>query len=246
MHALEKNLSAIRVCTIFFLLCASTSQAQQQKPDYDSGGWNSYGGDPGGSRYSSASQITRENVAQLKVAWTFHTGASQTQTNLIRKAAFESTPILFENKLFLTSPYDKVFALDPATGEKIWEFDPLVDLTRNYSEVTSRGVSSWRDARAKPGQPCAQRIFLGTLDARLIALDAQTGKPCADFASAGTFDLSADASTTPEWRGGYQVTSVPAIANDLVITGSSIADKWKVDVGLGIVRSLDAHTGKLR
>jgi quinoprotein glucose dehydrogenase len=246
MHALEKNASAIRVCTIFFLLCASTSQAQQQKPDYDSGGWNSYGGDPGGSRYSSASQITRENVAQLKVAWTFHTGASQTQTNLIRKAAFESTPILFENKLFLTSPYDKVFALEPATGEKIWEFDPHVDLTRNYSEVTSRGVSSWRDAKAKPGTPCALRIFLGTLDARLIALDAETGKPCADFATAGTFDLSADASTTPEWRGGYQVTSAPAIANDLVITGSSIADNWKVDVGRGMVRAFDARTGKLR
>jgi quinoprotein glucose dehydrogenase len=246
MRALEKNVSAIRVWTIFFLLCASTSQAQQQKPDYDSGNWNSYGGDPGGSRYSSASQITRENVAQLKVAWTFHTGASQIQTNLIRKAAFESTPILFENKLFLTSPYDKVFALDPATGEKIWEFDPHVDLTRNYSEVTSRGVSSWRDAKAKPGTPCALRIFLGTLDARLIALDAETGKPCVDFATAGTFDLSADASTTPEWRGGYQVTSAPAIANDLVITGSSIADNWKVDVGRGMVRAFDARTGKLR
>src|SRR5260370_10386202 len=225
MHALEKNLSAIRVCTIFFLLCASTSQAQQQKPDYDSGGWNSYGGDPGGSRYSSASQITRENVAQLKVAWTFHTGASQTQTNLIRKAAFESTPILFENKLFLTSPYDQVFALDPATGEKIWEFDPHVDLTRNYS---SRGVSSWRDAKAKPGTPCALRIFLGTLDARLIALDAETGKPCADFATAGTFNLSADASTTPECRGGYQVTSAPPIPSALVITGSSLTHNWKV------------------
>jgi len=246
MRALEKNVSAIRVWTIFFLLCASTSQAQQQKPDYDSGDWNSYGGDPGGSRYSSAWQITRENVAQLKVAWTFHTGASQIQTNLIRKAAFESTPILFENKLFLTSPYDKVFALDPATGERIWEFDPHVDLTRNYSEVTSRGVSSWRDAKAKPGTPCALRIFLGTLDARLIALDAETGKPCADFATAGTFDLSADASTTPEWRGGYQVTSAPAIANDLVITGSSIADNWKVDVGRGMVRAFDARTGKLR
>ena len=126
------------------------------------------------------------------------------------------------------------------------DFDPHVDLTRNYSEVASRGVSAWRDAKAKPGQPCALRIFLGTLDARLIALDAETGKPCTDFAAAGTFDLSADASTTPEWRGGYQVTSAPAIANDLVITGSSIADNWKVDVGRGIVRALGARTGKLR
>jgi quinoprotein glucose dehydrogenase len=248
MRVPEKSISTIRVFTIFLLLAvsASASLAQQQKQSALGEGWIAYGGDPGGSRYSSASQISRENVAQLKVAWTFHTGASQLQTNLIRKAAFESTPILFDNKLFLTSPYDKVFALDPATGEKIWEFDPHVDLTRNYSEVTSRGVSAWRDAKAKPGEPCALRIFLGTLDARLIALDAETGKPCTDFAAAGTFDLSADASTTPEWRGGYQVTSAPAIANDLVITGSSIADNWKIDVGRGIVRAFDARTGKLR
>src|SRR6266446_2229147 len=248
MRVPEKSIRTIRVFTIFLLLAvsASASLAQQQKQAALGEGWIAYGSDPGGSRYSSASQISRENVAQLKVAWTFHTGASQLQTNLIRKAAFESTPILFDNKLFLTSPYDKVFALDPATGERIFEFDPHVDLTRNYSEVTSRGVSAWRDAKAKPGEPCALRIFLGTLDARLIALDAETGKPCADFATAGTFDLSADASTTPEWRGGYQVTSAPAIANDLVITGSSIADNWKVDVGRGIVRAFDARTGKLR
>jgi quinoprotein glucose dehydrogenase len=266
MHLSQKNIHATRAFALFFLLFfRSVLSAAQQPPGViedrpvaastppkaqtsvrTNDGWNSYGGDPGGSRYSSASRITRENVAQLKVAWTFHTGASQLQTDLIHKAAFESTPILFDNKLFLTSPYDKVFALDPATGEKIWEFDPHANLTRNYSEVTSRGVSAWRDAKAKPGEPCALRIFLGTLDARLIALDAETGKPCGDFATAGTYDLSADASTTPEWRGGYQVTSAPAIANDLVITGSSIADNWKVDVGRGIVRAFDARTGKLR
>jgi quinoprotein glucose dehydrogenase len=260
MHPSQKGLHATRVFAVFLLLlfCWSLSLAQESPgiedrpvaaampPRQPSEGWNSYGGDPGGSRYSSAPQISRENVAQLKVAWTFHTEASQLDTKLVRKAAFESTPILFDNKLFLTSPYDKVFALDPATGEKIWEFDPHVDLSRNYSEVTSRGVSAWRDSKAKPGQPCAVRIFFGTLDARLIALDAQTGKPCSDFADRGTFDLSADASTTPEWRGGYQVTSAPAIANDLVITGSSIADNWKVDVGRGIVRAFDARTGILR
>jgi quinoprotein glucose dehydrogenase len=261
MYLSEKTIHATRVFAVFFplLFCCSLSVAQQPPgaieerpvptatpPAQPADAWTAYGRDPGGSRYSSATQISRENVAQLKVAWTFHTGASQLATNLIRKAAFESTPILFDNKLFLTSPYDKVFALDPATGEKIWEFDPHVDLTRNYSEVTSRGVSAWRDSKAQPGAPCPLRIFFGTLDARLIALDAQTGKPCSDFAEHGTFDLSADASTTPEWRGGYQVTSAPAIANDLVITGSSIADNWKVDVGRGIVRAFDARTGKLR
>ncbi len=256
---LDRRLAAhaIRAFRIFCILlfCTSLCIAQQQKqpanapadaPGAIGEGWSFYGGDPGGSRYSSASQISRENVAQLKVAWTFHTGALQQQTNLIRKAAFEATPILVDDKLFLTTPYDQVLALNPTTGEKLWDFDPHVDLTKDYSEVTSRGVSAWRDSEAKAGEPCALRIFFGTLDARLIALDAETGKLCSSFGTAGIIDLSADASTTPEWRGGYQVTSAPAIAQNLVITGSSIADNWKVDVGRGIVRAFDARTGKLR
>src|SRR6267378_1909026 len=110
MYATDRNSTAIRIGTIFFLLlsCALCSPAQPQEPAVTDKGWSFYGGDPGGSRYSSASQISRENVAQLKVAWTFHTGALQQQTNLIRKAAFEATPILVDDKLFLTTPYDQV------------------------------------------------------------------------------------------------------------------------------------------
>ena len=90
MHATGKNIDAFRFFSAFFLLlfCSCLSRAQRQAATTGDG-WNSYGGDPGGSRYSSALQITRENVAQLKVAWTFHTGASQLETKLIRKAAFE-------------------------------------------------------------------------------------------------------------------------------------------------------------
>jgi quinoprotein glucose dehydrogenase len=87
---------------------------------------------------------------------------------------------------------------------------------------------------------------MGTLDGRLIALDGETGKPCRDFGLSGEVDLTHDAATATEWTGGYQVTSAPAIYKDLVITGSSIADNWKVDTGRGIVRAFDARTGKLR
>ena len=208
-------------------------------------GWPTYGNDPGGMRYSTAKQINRENVQKLTLAWSYRTGALDEKTNLIEKAAFEATPILVEGKLFLSTPYDHVIALDPKKGTKIWEFNPKVNLGKSYSEVTSRGVSSWRDPKSKPGQSCELRIFVGTIDARLIALDGETGKPCLDFGTSGEVDLQKDAATQLEWRGGYQVTSPAAIANDVLIVGSSIADNWKVDTGRGIVRGFDARTGKL-
>jgi len=215
----------------------------QSPPDV---GWPNYGNDAGGTRYSAAQQIDRTNVARLQVAWTYRTGAMEPKTELISKAAFEATPILVENKLFLSTPYNRVIALNAQDGHKIWEYDPQVDLSKNYSEVSSRGVSAWHDAGAKPGQPCHLRIFEGTLDGRLLALDGDTGKPCLDFGAKGEVNLAPDAATATEWTGGYQVTSAPAIAGGLVITGSSIADNWKVDTGRGIVRAFDAHTGQVR
>lgn len=209
-------------------------------------GWPTYGSDPGGSRYSEATQIDRTNVSRLKVAWTYRTGANGTQTKLSTKAAFEATPILSDGKLFLSTPYNHVIALDPATGAKMWEYNPSVNLERNYSEVTSRGVSAWHDDSAKGEPACSLRIFLGTLDARLIALDGKTGKPCEDFGANGVVDLNKDAATQTEWTGGYQVTSPPAIYRDLVIVGSSIADNWRVNTGRGIVRAFDARSGRLR
>ena len=202
-------------------------------------GWPNYGHELGGTRYSAANQINRNNVASLRVGWTYRTHAMEQEATAGRKAAFETTPILVDKTLFLSTPYNAVIAIDPQSGEKKWEFDPHVDLTKNYSEVTSRGVSAWHD-RGK------LRIFEGTLDGRLIALDGATGKPCADFGANGEVELKTNAATATEWTGGYQVTSAPAVVNNLIIVGSSIADNWKVDTGRGIVRAFDARTGKLR
>jgi quinoprotein glucose dehydrogenase len=213
----------------------------QSAPD---AGWPNYGNDAGGARYSTASQINRENVAQLKLGWTYRTGAMDVDTELNHKAAFEATPIFVDGKLFLSTPYDHVIALNPVSGEKMWEFDPKLDLTHGYSEVTSRGVSAWRDPAAKPGAPCALRIFIGTLDARLIALDGAMGTPCADFGAQGQVDLTHDVSLRDV--GDYQVTSATSMAGDLVIVGSSIGDNRAVDVERGIVRAFDVRTGRMR
>lgn len=220
----------------------------QSAPDTN---WPNYGNDPGGMRYSSATQIDRTNVAKLHLAWTYRTGALDQKTNLVHKAAFEATPILVGHRLFLSTPYNHVLALDPQTGAKLWEYDAQVDLSMNRSEVTSRGVSAWQESaakelKAKKGQPCRLRIFLGTLDGRLLALDGDTGKPCGDFGSGGVVDLTQGVDLAKEWSGGYEVTSAPAISGDLVIVGSSIADNWKVDTERGTVRAYDVRSGKLR
>lgn len=207
-------------------------------------GWPNYGNDPGGSRFSALRQIDRNNVTQLRVAWTYRTGALPHDEELDHKAAFEATPILVDGELFLSTPYDHVIALSPETGAMLWEFEPHLELPYGSSEVTSRGVSAWHNPSAKAGQPCALRVFIGTLDARLIALDGATGKPCKDFGTDGEVDLASGVKLRDP--GDYQVTSAPAIVKDLVITGSSIGDNRAVTIERGIVRAYDTRSGQLR
>ena len=224
-----------------FLLLFPAIVMSQSAPD---AAWPTYGNDAGGTRYSPAKQIDRGNVAQLQVAWTYRTGALPYDEELDKKAAFEATPILIDGKLFLSTPYDHVMALEATSGVKIWEFDPKLEHPYGFSEVTSRGVSAWREPSANDGKACRLRIFVGTLDARLIALDGNTGKPCADFGTNGEVDLTTEVKMRDP--GDYQVTSAPAIYKDLVITGSSEGDNRAVTLERGIVRAFDVRTGKLR
>jgi quinoprotein glucose dehydrogenase len=213
--------------------------------------WPAYGGDAGGTRYSALTQVTPANVKGLQVAWTYRTGELGENAESGKSLTFEATPIHFDGRLYLSTSFGKVIALDPATGREIWTYDAKISRKMEYSEVTSRGVSSWRDPRASAdaanavNTPCASRIFLGTIDARLIALDAKTGQPCAGFGENGIVNLKTGVHA-PSTYGDYQVTSPPAILNDHVIVGSSIGDNWNVDTGSGIVRSFDARTGALR
>ena len=199
--------------------------------------WPAYANDTGGSHFSTAAQINRENVTGLQVVWTYHTGALQPETDLNKKAAFEATPVMADGTLYLSTPFDKVIALDPASGREKWSYDPEIDRSHDYSEVTSRGVALWRSA----GEI---RVFVGTINARLIAIDGRTGKLCTDFGNGGHIDLHGDADAW--WPPDYQVTSPPTIIGDLVVVGSSIGDNTTVDVGRGVVRAFDVRTGKLR
>jgi quinoprotein glucose dehydrogenase len=158
------------------------------------------------------------------------------------KAAFEATPIVVDGVLYLSTPFNRVVALDPETGKERWVFDPRVSRTARFSEVTSRGVSTWPARPAKEGE--RRRIFVATIDARLIALDAATGEPINGFGSGGQVDLTTGVRLVDP--GDYQVTSPPAVIGDLVVVGSSMGDNRGVELERGVVRAYDARSGALR
>ena len=231
----------VAICLIFTI-----SHPAAETAGGTAGNWPFYGGDAGGSRYSPLDQITKSNVAQLKPVWEFHTGDVSDGSDGRPKSEFEATPIVVAGTMFLTTPFNRVVALDPETGKEKWNFDPRIDLRARYSEgLVNRGVTFWSDTNAAETGTCRQRIFLATIDARLFALDASTGHPCDDFGSAGQINLKEGISNIKR-DGEYEETSAPAVIDDLVIVGSSIADNDRVDSPDGAVRAFNARTGKLR
>jgi quinoprotein glucose dehydrogenase len=206
--------------------------------------WPYYGHDAGGMRFSPLTQINRENVASLKVAWTFHTGDISEGGGRRKRSGFESTPLMVDGTLYLTTPFNRVIALDPQTGTQRWAYDPKIELDGDYGDgLVNRGVAAWLDSARASGQPCHRRIFESTQDARLIAIDAATGSPCADFGKSGQVSLR----DVPRYEAGwYHMTSPPAVIQDLVIVGSAIDDNHRVDMARGVVRAYDARTGALR
>jgi len=218
------------------LLTLVTVQAPQTPGD-----WPAYGHDLGGSRYSPLAQITPANVRGLRLAWVYRTGDLMHD-----RSRFEATPLKVDGTLYVSTPLGRVIALDPARGTERWRYDAGVDLHGDYGDFANRGVSAWLDAHSAPGLACRRRIFLATVEARLIALDGATGKPCGNFGTRGTVDLTRDLFNTPEYPGEYEVTSPPAVVGDLVIVGSSVADNHRANAPNGVVRAYDARTGKER
>jgi quinoprotein glucose dehydrogenase len=210
------------------------------------GDWAFYGGDAGGSRFSPLQDIGADNVATLRQVWEYHTGDVSDGSDGRPKSEFETTPIVIGGTLYFSTPFNRVIALDSETGTEKWSFDPKIDLHARYSEgLLNRGVTFWSDASVTADAACRQRIFLASIDAHLFALDAATGKPCDGFAEQGRLDLRAGIANITR-AGEYEETSAPAVFEDLVIVGSSIADNDRVDSPSGVVRAFDARSGKLR
>jgi len=205
------------------------------------GEWHHYGRTLHGQRYSPLDQINAENVDQLEVAWTYRTGDVKRPTD-VTETTYQVTPLKVGDLLYLCTPHNLAIAVDAATGEERWRFDPQIPEEQDRQHQTCRGVSYHADpARAR--QACAARVFLPTADARLIALDAATGEVCPGFGENGTVNLWANMPN--QKKGYYYSTSPPVVAAGLIIVGGSVNDNYAVEAPSGVIRAYDIDTGAL-
>ncbi|WP_068875627.1 MULTISPECIES: membrane-bound PQQ-dependent dehydrogenase, glucose/quinate/shikimate family [unclassified Phenylobacterium] len=222
--------------------------------------WRYYGRDPGGSRYAPVDQINRENVDDLKVAWTYRTGEARH-----RGSQDQNTPVQVGDTLYVCTPTNVVIALDADTGREKWRHDPKV---KPLFWNRCRGVGYWDGTQPKvalsgpPASPapkaaavaakaavppeaplCSRRIISSTINAQLFALDAATGQRCPGFGKDGMVDLTAGVG--PVKPGFYFQTSTPTVIGDRVLIGGWVVDNQELAEPSGVVRAFDVVTGEL-
>ncbi|RMF94898.1 MAG: pyrroloquinoline quinone-dependent dehydrogenase [Gammaproteobacteria bacterium] len=214
--------------------------------------WPAYGGDPGGSRYSALDAVNRNNVQQLKLAWQFRTGAVRRNPQLREFIDFQATPILLPaaagRHLVVCDPFQRVIALDPATGEQRWEYDPEIDKRPLAGRFKCKGVALWQEKTPEPGKACQFRLYVATADKRLIAIDAADGQPCADFGRDGVVDVDPllRAMQPAEGVEATQLLSPPAVVGDIVAVSSTSNKFASAHSVNGAIRGFDARSGALR
>jgi len=226
----------------FAVLAVVGSIAARSKPDAAAEqDWPFYGGDQGGTKYSPLADINRESVPRLAAAWEWSTGEKSLADFGTRPGAFEVTPIMIDNVLYFTTPYNRVVALNAETGAQMWAFDPKAyedGQPPNGTGFVHRGIAAWRDSRNGK-----LRIFVNSRY-HLIALDAASGQPVASFGVGGTVDISRGLIWEINKK-HYTNTSPPIVYKDLVILGNGVGDRlvYRNDP-TGDVRAFDARTGR--
>ncbi|MDB5428981.1 MAG: glucose dehydrogenase [Caulobacter sp.] len=206
--------------------------------------WPAYGGTYSARRYTPLNQITPQNVSHLKRAWLIHTGDLPRTDFAKDKYGAENTPLKIGDTLYVCTPMSLVIALDPATGKERWRYDPKVPDKFIPYTAACRGVSYYATPGANPTAECATRIIEGTLDARLIAIDARTGRPCSGFGQGGQVNITTGmGQVTP---GMVSITSAPTIVRGVVITGHQVLDGQDRHAPSGVILAYDAVTGAQR
>jgi len=221
-----------------------------QQPE---GEWRAYGRSGYGQRYSPLAQITPANVGDLQLAWQMQTGDVR-RADDVGETTYEVTPLKIGNTLFLCTPHSLALALDADTGAVRWKFDPGAGMEPQRQHQTCRGLSYFSDdpivapaaatsAAAVTPHACTSRVFLPSADAKLHALDAQTGQHCPDFGNNGVLDLLHN---MPFKQAGYYYsTSPPLIAGGKVIVAGAVNDDYAINSPSGVIRAYDVHSGQL-
>jgi quinoprotein glucose dehydrogenase len=226
-----------RKTSFVVVLLSLVAAVNAQKPHE----WSAYGGDPGGMKYSPLSQINRDNVATLQVAWTWKSGEKAMPDKGTSPAKFEGTPLMIEDVLYVSTSYNRVVALDANDGHELWTYDP-----RSYDWGPGamgvqfghhRGVATWTDGTNR-------RVFVNTRW-RLIALDAKTGRQISAFGVEGEVDLTKGLAWPVKNKVDYMNSSPPVVYKNLVIVGSAISDSLAYTQSPpGDIQAFDVRTGK--
>ncbi|MEE5102865.1 membrane-bound PQQ-dependent dehydrogenase, glucose/quinate/shikimate family [Pseudomonas alliivorans] len=208
--------------------------------------WVAYGGTQSGQRFSSLDQINPQTIDKLSVAWEYHTGDLRDADKDAGEYTFEATPLKVNNRVYVCTPHNEVHALNPESGKLDWKYTP--EKTRSYLQQhqTCRGVSYYAAPTAQnaPAAQCEKRVIMATADARLVALDADTGKLCSDFGSNGVVDLHDNMGNVRPHA--LMQTAAPLVAGDLIVLGGSVMDNG-YDQGnpSGVIRAYNVITGNL-
>ncbi|MBB5537330.1 glucose/quinate/shikimate family membrane-bound PQQ-dependent dehydrogenase [Rhizobium giardinii] len=206
------------------------------------GDWHQYGRTSYGQRYSPLGQITPDNVGTLEVAWQYQTGDVKLPDD-VGETTYQVTPLKVRDTLYLCTPHNWAIALDAASGKEKWKFDSNSGMNPDRQHQTCRGVSYHADPAATAGSPCAERVYLPTSDARLIALDAANGLVCKDFADQGVLHLEEGMKYNP--AGYYYSTSPPVIVAGKIIIGGAVNDNYSTEEQSGVIRAFDVDSGAL-
>lgn len=206
------------------------------------GEWHQYGRTPFGQRYSPLDQITAENVSTLKEVWRYQTGDVKRPED-VGETTYQVTPLKVKDTLYLCTPHNWAIALNAKTGKEKWKYDANSGMNPDRQHQTCRGVTYYADPTVAAGQPCAERVYLPTSDARLIALDAADGKICTSFADQGVLHLEAGMRYNP--AGYYYSTSPPVAVAGKIIIGGAVNDNYSTQEQSGVIRAFDINTGAL-
>lgn len=218
--------------------------------------WAHYGNTEGGSRFAALDQINRGNVDKLKVAWTYHTGDVAVSDG--NGAEDQLTPLQVGDKVFICTPHNNLIALDADTGKELWKNEinaqskvwqrcrgmAYFDATREIAQPTQPNSTPVIAASVPAGANCQRRLLTNTIDARLIAVDADTGEFCQGFGNNGQVDLKAGLGDVPDSY--YQLSSAPLMAGTTVVVGGRVADNVQTDMPGGVIRGFDVITGAMR